>query len=105
MDASRVRGAVDDCWASVVILGVRYVCSGRDAEKGVGAGLYGHPVSVAEVQRGYKLYDRILRPAMAVVGKGSESGTENKEQEEASEGKEEEGETNEGDAQDREVGR
>lgn len=70
MDASSVRGAVDNRWASVVILDVRYVCSGRDAEKGVGAGLYGHPVLVAEVQRGYKLYDRVLRPAMVVVGKG-----------------------------------
>ena len=27
---------------------------------------------VAEVQRGYKLHDRVLRPAMVVVGKGDE---------------------------------
>jgi molecular chaperone GrpE (heat shock protein) len=27
---------------------------------------------VAEVQRGYKLDDRVLRPAMVVVGKGKE---------------------------------
>jgi molecular chaperone GrpE len=27
---------------------------------------------VAEVQRGYKLHDRVLRPAMVVVGKGKE---------------------------------
>lgn len=105
MDPSSVRGAVDNRWASVVILDVRYVYSGRDADKGVGAGLDGHPVPVAEVQRGYKLYDRILRPAMVVVGKGSESGTGHKEQEEASEGQEEEGETREGGAQDQEVGR
>ena len=26
---------------------------------------------VSEVQRGYKLHDRVLRPAMVVVGKGS----------------------------------
>ncbi len=27
---------------------------------------------LAEVQRGYKLHDRVLRPAMVVVGKGKE---------------------------------
>jgi len=27
---------------------------------------------VAEVQRGYKLHDRVLRPAMVIVGKGKE---------------------------------
>jgi len=31
---------------------------------------------VAEVQRGYKLHDRVLRPAMVVVGKGEGGGTE-----------------------------
>ncbi len=39
---------------------------------------------IAEVQRGYKLYDRVLRPAMVVVGKGETKGEEgrgNKEQE------------------------
>ena len=36
---------------------------------------------LAEVQRGYKLYDRVLRPAMVVVGKGKEQGTGNMEQE------------------------
>jgi len=38
---------------------------------------------LAEVQRGYKLYDRVLRPAMVVVGKkaAEEQGTGNKEQE------------------------
>ncbi len=91
MDASSVRGAVDNRWASVVILDVRYFCSGRDAEKGVGAGLYGHPVPVAEVQRGYKLYDRVLRPAMVVVGKGKgeekpPEGGEKKEEEQPTEG-------------------
>ena len=30
---------------------------------------------LAEVQRGYKLHDRVLRPAMVVVGKGSGQGT------------------------------
>jgi len=35
---------------------------------------------VAEVQRGYKLHDRVLRPAMVVVGKGEE-GTQGKPQE------------------------
>lgn len=36
---------------------------------------------VAEVQRGYKLHDRVLRPAMVIVGKGKEQGAEEKEQE------------------------
>ncbi len=38
---------------------------------------------LAEVQRGYKLHDRVLRPAMVIVGKGKgeEQGTGNKEQE------------------------
>ena len=37
---------------------------------------------ISEVQRGYKLHDRVLRPAMVVVGKGraGEQGTGNKEQ-------------------------
>ncbi len=37
---------------------------------------------VSEVQRGYKLHDRVLRPAMVVVGKGSgeEEGSGNKEE-------------------------
>ena len=40
---------------------------------------------LAEVQRGYQLHDRVLRPAMVVVGKGAgEQGTGNKEQEEGS---------------------
>jgi len=95
MDASSVRGAVDIRWASVVILDVRYVCSGRDAEKGGGAGLYGHPVPLAEVQRGYKSYDRVPRPAMVVVGKGSEQRTEDSEQPEDSGNKEQEDETKE----------
>ena len=83
MDASSVRGAVDNRCTSVVILDVRYVCGGRDAEKGVGAGLYGRPVPLAEVQRGYKLYDRVLRPAIVVVGKPSgPSGGKGKETEE-----------------------
>lgn len=46
---------------------------------------------LAEVQRGYKLYDRVLRPAMVVVGKGKE------EAEEQGRGKKEEGEKQEGD--------
>jgi molecular chaperone GrpE len=40
---------------------------------------------LSEVQRGYKLHDRVLRPAMVVVGKGKndkEQGTGNLEQEE-----------------------
>jgi len=37
---------------------------------------------VSEVQRGYKLHDRVLRPAMVVVGKGSgEKMTEEREEE------------------------
>ena len=37
---------------------------------------------LSEVQRGYKLHDRVLRPAMVVVGKGKaeEQGTEKKEE-------------------------
>jgi molecular chaperone GrpE len=37
---------------------------------------------ISEVQRGYKLHDRVLRPAMVVVGKGrtGEQGTGDKEQ-------------------------
>ncbi len=42
---------------------------------------------VAEVQRGYKLHDRVLRPAMVVVGKGKE---EEKAEAEAEEPKAEE---------------
>ena len=51
---------------------------------------------LAEVQRGYKLHDRVLRPAMVVVGKGTapEQGTRNKEQKESGE-KEDGGETKE----------
>jgi molecular chaperone GrpE len=41
---------------------------------------------LAEVQRGYKLHDRVLRPAMVVVGKGK---SETKE--EQGKGKKEEG--------------
>ncbi len=40
---------------------------------------------LAEVQRGYKLHDRVLRPAMVVVGKGKTEG------EEGGRGKKEEG--------------
>ncbi|KKM54276.1 hypothetical protein LCGC14_1553530 [marine sediment metagenome] len=36
---------------------------------------------LAEVQRGYKLHDRVLRPAMVVVGKGKEEAKEEKEAE------------------------
>ena len=62
---------------------------------------------LAEVQRGYKLHDRVLRPAMVVVGRGAaqeqgtgnkeqgrEQGTGDKEQEESGK-KEEEGQTEE----------
>ncbi len=60
---------------------------------------------LAEVQRGYKLYDRVLRPAMVVVGKVSEQGTgdggqgtgDSGQQEEGTGKKEEEGEKQEGD--------
>ncbi len=41
---------------------------------------------ISEVQRGYKLNDRVLRPAMVVVGKGKGEGTGNKEQEGEPEG-------------------
>ena len=48
---------------------------------------------VSEVQRGYKLHDRVLRPAMVVVGKGKGQGTGNMEQgEEEGRWKKEEGE-------------
>ena len=52
---------------------------------------------LAEVQRGYKLHDRVLRPAMVVVGRGAaqEQGTGNKEQE-AGSGTGEEDEKREG---------
>ena len=33
---------------------------------------------ISEVQRGYTLHDRVLRPAMVVVGKGKEGGDEKK---------------------------
>jgi len=47
---------------------------------------------LAEVQRGYRLHDRVLRPTMVVVGKGKEEKAEEK----PSEGEEsEEGETKE----------
>ncbi|MCH7522549.1 MAG: nucleotide exchange factor GrpE, partial [Chloroflexi bacterium] len=36
---------------------------------------------LTEVQRGYKLHDRVLRPAMVVVGKGKEATKEEKEAE------------------------
>jgi molecular chaperone GrpE len=41
---------------------------------------------VAEVQRGYKLHDRVLRPAMVVVGKGKEKKPPEGEQEPPTEG-------------------
>jgi len=46
---------------------------------------------LAEVQRGYKLHDRVLRPAMVVVGKGSGQGTVDSGQQEEGSGKKEEG--------------
>ena len=46
---------------------------------------------VAEVQRGYKLNDRVLRPAMVVVGKGKEK-KEEKKKEKPTEGEEKPGE-------------
>ena len=49
---------------------------------------------LAEVQRGYKLYDRVLRPAMVVVGKGAgeaKPAEEPKAEEEGGGEKEEEG--------------
>jgi len=51
---------------------------------------------LAEVQRGYMLHDRVLRPAMVVVGKGSGQGTVDSGQQEEGSGKKEE----EGDAKD-----
>ncbi len=58
---------------------------------------------LAEVQRGYKLHDRVLRPAMVVVGKGKEAAKEEKESE-APEGgeKKEEGEERKEGGDDRE---
>jgi molecular chaperone GrpE len=44
---------------------------------------------LAEVQRGYKLYDRVLRPAMVVVGKGKEEEKEQGEEEGRGKGEEE----------------
>ena len=53
---------------------------------------------LAEVQRGYKLHDRVLRPAMVVVGKGSGQGTVDSGRPEAGSGeKGEEGEKQEDD--------
>ncbi len=54
--------------------------------------MYVHPVPVAEVQRGYELYDRVLRPAMVVVGKpsGPSGGKEAGPEEEGREKREEE---------------
>jgi molecular chaperone GrpE len=45
---------------------------------------------VAEIQRGYRLGDRVIRPAMVVVGKktGQEPGTGNREPDERREGEE-----------------
>lgn len=51
---------------------------------------------LAEVQRGYKLYDRVLRPAMVVVGKAKEEAEEQGEEE--GRGKGEEGESDEGES-------
>jgi len=45
---------------------------------------------LAEVQRGYKLHDRVLRPAMVVVGKGTGQGTVDSGQPEEGSGKQEE---------------
>ena len=47
---------------------------------------------LAEVQRGYKLHDRVLRPAMVVVGKGKEETGKAEVAEEEGSGTEEEGE-------------
>jgi molecular chaperone GrpE len=41
---------------------------------------------VAEIQRGYKLHDRVLRPAMVVVGKGTEGEQVEAEGDKAAEG-------------------
>jgi len=46
---------------------------------------------VAEVQRGYKINDRVLRPAMVVVGKGKEKKPPGEEQEPPTEGESKEG--------------
>ncbi len=40
---------------------------------------------LSEVQRGYKLHDRVLRPAMVVVGKGTEEEEDGKKEEEGNE--------------------
>jgi hypothetical protein len=39
---------------------------------------------ISEVQRGYKLHDRVLRPAMVVVGKGQAHGAGSQEPEDGS---------------------
>ena len=41
------------------------------------------------MERGYKLHDRVLRPAMVVVGKGSGQGTGDRGQKEEGSGKKE----------------
>jgi molecular chaperone GrpE len=43
---------------------------------------------VAEVQRGYKINDRVLRPAMVIVGKGKEKKEEKPEEQEPTGGEE-----------------
>src|SRR6266508_55193 len=50
---------------------------------------------ISEVQRGYKLHDRVLRPAMVVVGKGRQEpgGRSQEPGEEEGSGKKEEGES------------
>jgi molecular chaperone GrpE len=55
---------------------------------------------ISEVQRGYKLHDRVLRPAMVVVGKGKqEAGRDDAAGQEPRTGNMEQGETTEGQSQ------
>jgi molecular chaperone GrpE len=51
---------------------------------------------VSEVQRGYMLHDRVLRPAMVVVGKGNAPGAGSQESQEGQGNKEQGGETSQG---------
>lgn len=48
---------------------------------------------ISVVQRGYKLHDRVLRPAMVVVGKGKDKGASSTEQKGEGRGKKQEGGT------------
>ncbi len=54
---------------------------------------------LAEVQRGYKLHDRVLRPAMVVVGKGSGETKEETKEEKEGNGKPEQASEKQGESE------